>query len=95
MDENIQYKDILGIIYQAEEKTLEKKMQQANRKVKEQIKDINIKKVLENTSRPNELSKVFERIEENYSIKIAEYNKEFYKQGFVDGVNLIMNCLKI
>ena len=27
-------------------------------------------------------------------IKISEYNKEFYKQGFIDGINLIINCLK-
>lgn len=95
MEENMKYKDILGMIYEAEEKTLEEKMKQANRKVKEQIKEINIKKLLEDTSKPSELSKTFERIEENYSIKIAAYNKEFYKQGFRDGINLIINCLKV
>ena len=41
------------------------------------------------------MEKMVETIEENYSIKIAEYNKEFYKQGFKDGVNLIMNCFKM
>lgn len=32
-------------------------------------------------------------IEDNYNIKITKYNKEMYKQGFIDGVNLIINYL--
>lgn len=92
--EEIKYKNMIELIYQAQEKILDEKMKRANRKVKEQIKDIDIKGVLEEAAKPNELQKVFERIEENYSIKISEYNKEFYKQGFLDGVNLMINCLK-
>ena len=94
MEENIKYKDILSLIYQAEEKTLDEKMKQANRKVKEKRQDINTKQLLEDTSKPKELLRTFEKIEENYSVKIAAYNQEFYKQGFIDGINLIINCLK-
>ena len=32
-------------------------------------------------------------IEDNYNIKITKYNKEMYKKGFIDGVNLMINCL--
>ena len=63
-------------------------------KVIKKIKNINIEKIWEDTSKPSELRKIFEEIEENYSIKISEYNKEFYKQGFIDGVNLMINCIK-
>ena len=94
MEENIKYKDMIELIYQAEEKTLDEKIKEVNQKVKNRINDINIDNILENTSRQGELRKVFEEIEENYSIKISEYNKEFYKQGFIDGVNLIINCIK-
>lgn len=94
MEENIKYKDMIEIIYQAEEKTLDEKIKQANKKVKDKIKNINIEKIWEDTSKPSELRKIFEEIEENYSIKISEYNKEFYKQGFIDGVNLMINCIK-
>lgn len=94
MEENIKYKDIIEIIYQAEEKTLDEKIKQANKKVKDKIKNINIERILENTSNSSELAKTFEKIEDNYSIKITEYNKEFYRRGFIDGVNLILNCLK-
>lgn len=92
--EELKNKDIIDLIYQAQEKVLDEKIRQANQKIKEQIKDINISKLLEDTSMPDELKKAFERIEENYSIKIGEYTKEFYKQGFLDGIHLMINCLK-
>ena len=92
--EEMKNKDIIELIYNAEEKILDEKIKQANKKTKEKIKDINVEKLLENSSKPTELKKTLERIEENYSIKISQYNKEFYKQGFIDGVNLIINCVK-
>ena len=92
--EEMKYKDIIELIYNAEEKILDEKIKQANKKTKEKIKDINVEKLLENSSKPTELKKTLERIEENYSIKISQYNKEFYKQGFIDGVNFIINCVK-
>ncbi len=95
MEEKIENKNIIETIYQAEEKVLDEKIKQANKKIRNQIKEINVKELLEDTSNASKLEKTLERIEENYSIKIAEYNKEFYKQGFMDGVNLIINCLKI
>ena len=94
MEENIKYKDILETIYQAEEKILDEKIKQANKKIKDQIKQINVEKLLSEVPNPEKLTKTFDQIEENYSIKIAEYNKQYYKQGFIDGVNLIINCFK-
>ncbi len=92
--EEMKYKDMIELIYKAEEKTLDEKIKQANKKIKEKIKEIDIDKLLENTSKPSDLNKTLEKIEENYSIKISQYTKEFYKQGFIDGVNLIINCIK-
>ena len=94
MEEILKGKNIIELIYQSEEKILDEKIKQVNKKVKNQIKDINIKQLLEDTSKPTELEKAFEQIEENYSIKIAEYNKSFYEQGFIDGIVLMINCLK-
>lgn len=93
MEEKIKNRNIIEIIYQGEEKILDEKIKQANKKIRNQIKEINVKELLEDTSNASELEKTFERIEENYSIRIAEYNKEFYKQGFIDGIQLMMNCL--
>ena len=92
--EEIRDKDMIELIYQAEEKVLDERIKKMNKKLQEKIKDIKIEQLIENTSNSKELKKELENIEENYSIKIAGYNKEFYKQGFIDGVNLIINCLK-
>ena len=48
---------------------------------------------MENTNNPKELKEIFNKIEDEYNIKISKYNKEMYKQGFIDGVNLMINCL--
>ena len=51
-------------------------------------------KIVKNSNDAKELNEIFNKIEDNYNIKITEYNKEMYKQGFIDGVNLILNCLE-
>ena len=89
----IKDKDIIELIYSAEGNILDEKIKQVNKRIKEKLKDINIEEILKNTTQLEELKKAFDMIEENYSIKISQYNKEFYKQGFIDGVNLMMNCL--
>ncbi len=94
MEENIKFRDMIELIYQAEEKVVDEKIKQVNKKIRDKINDINLEKALEETSKPSELKKVFNQIEENYSIKIAEYNKEIYRQGFIDGINLMLNCVK-
>lgn len=93
MEHKLINKDIIEIIYQAEEKILDKKIKEADKKIKDKIKIINIEKVVENTNKENEIKKMIEDIEENYNIKIGEYTKEFYKQGVIDGINLMLNCL--
>ncbi len=92
--EEIKYKDIIEMIYQAEEKTLDEKIKQINKQIKSKIKNIDLEKINNQISNPKELNKILETIEENYSIKIAEYNRNFYKQGFIDGINLMINCIK-
>lgn len=92
--EELKSKDIINLIYQSEEMLLDSKIQEVNKKIKDKIKDIDFNRLIKNDIEENDLKKVIEEIEENYSIKISEYNKEFYRQGFIDGVNLILNCLK-
>lgn len=84
----------IEIIYQAEEKILDKKIKEVDKKIKDKIKNINTKEIIEKSDNQKELIKMLEDIEENYNIKIGEYIKEFYKQGFIDGINLMLNCLK-
>ena len=93
MSEKIINKDIIEKIYYAQEKELDKKITQVNQKIKDKIKDIDTRNI-EESENSREIKEMLEKIEENYSIKIANYIKEYYKQGFVDGVNLMINCLR-
>lgn len=77
-EENLKEKDIIEIIYNSQEEQIDKIIKKANKEIKEEIKTINTEAA----------------IEDNYNIKITKYNKEMYKQGFIDGVNLMINCLK-
>ncbi len=94
MEEKLINKDIIEIIYQAEEKELDGIIKKSDEKIKDKIKNINTKEIIEKSDNQKEIVKMLENIEENYNIKIGEYIKEFYKQGFIDGINLMLNCLK-
>ena len=75
--ENLKEKNIIEIIYNSQEEQIDKIIKKANKEIKEELKTINTEAA----------------IEDNYNIKITKYNKEMYKQGFIDGVNLMINCL--
>ena len=87
-------RNIIELIYHGEQNILDEKIKQINFKLKDKIKKIDINEILGETEKVKELEKMVETIEENYSIKMAEYNKKFYEQGFIDGINLMINCFK-
>lgn len=91
--ENLKEKDIIEIIYKSQEEQIDKIIKKVNQKIKEELKTINTEVVIENSNNLKELKEIFDKIEDNYNIKITKYNKEMYKQGFIDGVNLMINCL--
>lgn len=94
MEKMLAEKNIIEMIYNAEENNIDNIIKQANKKIKEEIKDISIEKLLKDNENSKELKEVLEKIEDNYNIRITQYNKNMYKKGFIDGVNLMINCLK-
>ena len=92
--ENLKEKNIIEIIYNSQEEQIDKIIKKANKEIKEQLKTINTETAIGNSNNPKELKEIFNKIEDNYNIKITKYNKEMYRQGFIDGVNLMINCLK-
>ena len=90
----IQNKEMIKTVYKAQEEVIDQIIKKINKETKEQLKEINIEKIMEEAKNPNEVKEIFNKIEDNYNIKISKYNEEIYKQGFIDGVNLIINCLK-
>ncbi len=92
-EENLKEKNIIEIIYNSKEEQIDKIIKKANKEIKEELKTINTETAIGNSNNPKELKEIFNKIEYNYNIKITKYNKEMYKQGFIDGVNLMVNCL--
>ena len=68
-------------------------LKKTDKKLNDKLKKINFKEIEDDSNCEQELKEILNKIEDNYNIKITEYNKEMYKQGFIDGVNLILNCL--
>ena len=94
IEKRIKSKDMIKTVYKAQEDIIDNIIQKINKETKEQLKEINIEKIMKEAKNPNEVKEIFNKIEDNYNIKISKYNEEIYKQGFIDGVNLIINCLK-
>ena len=94
MERTFKEKNIIEVIYNAEDEQIDNIIKKANKRIKDEIKDINIEKILKQNEDSKELKEILNQIEENYNIRISQYNKEMYKQGFIDGVNLMINCLK-
>lgn len=90
MEEKLINKDIIEKLYESQEDIINEKIKEADRKIEYKIKDINYT----NINNESEVEKILEIVEENYNIRIGEYLKELYKQGVIDGINLIINCLK-
>lgn len=87
-------KDMISIIYQAQEEKIDKILRRTDENIKKKLNKVQFERIIEDSNCAKQLKEEFNKTEDNYNMKIAEYNKEMYKQGFIDGVNLIFNCLK-
>ena len=89
-------KEIIETIYKSELEKLDKIIIEKNKELKKMMKEIDIDsiiKTIENKEEQEKIYKLLNNIEENYNIKISEYNKVMYKQGFIDGINLMIECI--
>ena len=85
-------KDMINIIYLAQEENIDKILKKTDERLKDKLEKIDIERIIEDSNCAKELKEIFNKIEDNNNIKITKYNKELYKKGFIDGVNLILNC---
>ena len=92
--EKLENVDMIKKIYEVEFENIDKIIKKSNKEIKDYLKIINLEKVIGESNTPNELREIFKNIEDNYNIKITKYNEEMYKKGFIDGINLIINCIK-
>ena len=90
---NLKEKNMINILYQVQDEKIDEILKKTDKKLNDKLKKINFKEIEDDSNCEQELKEILNKIEDNYNIKITEYNKEMYKQGFIDGVNLILNCL--
>lgn len=87
-------KDMINIIYQAQAEKIDEILKNVDQKLKNQLKVIASERIVEDSNCKEQAKEILNKIEENYNIRITEYSKEIYKQGFIDGVNMLLNCLR-
>lgn len=93
-EEKVVYMEILEQIYLSQESKIDDIIQEANNEIKGKLNKIDIAEILEKYSNDKELQNVFEKIEDNYNIKVSYLNKKIYEQGFIDGVKLMLEALR-
>ena len=94
MEEKLEIKDMLEIIYKGNEEELDDKIKKINKDLKSKTNQENEEIITQAIAKNPELQKSLENLEESYSIKMATSIKEFYKQGIIDGITLMVNVLK-
>ncbi len=94
----IEIKDLIENFYNSEYENLDEiiiKCEKTKEMEKIKILKENAWKEFEEKIKINNemLSNIKEIIENNENKRLSIYNKIMYKQGFVDGINLLINCI--
>lgn len=82
-------------IYEIKYEILDKKIVKKIKENKYRLKKIEENKIIDEIKEKlirKQIEQLLKEIEENNNIKNAIIMKEMYKQGFIDGVNLIIDC---
>ena len=83
---------ILEKIFLAREEKIDDILKSSVKEINKKLINTNKNEILKKYN-DKELFNLIENIEENYNIKISYLNEKIYEQGFIDGVNLIIECL--
>ena len=97
MQEKNNQEKILEKIYEANSEKIDTKLKNTYQNIKEKLKEIDfndIKIEINDKNLQEKLTKILKIQEENNNIKISEYCKEMYKEGFKDGIKLIIECME-
>lgn len=95
---NFKIKEMLDDMYNSQIDNLDEIILKKEKEIKNMV-EVDEEKIrifmIKNLDKENQekLKKVFYDIEEKNNIKLSEYSREMYKQGIIDGVNFILNCL--
>ena len=96
MDNKKRKNEVLEIIYKAQQEKLDEIIKNKRIEIKDTIKTIDVEEMIKNIENKKDqikIKEIIKEMEDNYNINMSEYNKVMYKQGFIDGINLILECL--
>ena len=83
---------LLEKLYLSQEEKIDEILKEAKNELNNKLIETNQEKILKKYNN-KELNDLIDEIEENNNIKMSYFNKKLYKQGFIDGVNLLIECL--
>ena len=94
MEGRIEYENIIKNLYNSREEKIDEVIKKIEKNMKNESKDVSIEELIDNKENIDNLKKVYDKIKNNYEIKISKYCEAIYEQGVKDGVNFIIDCIK-
>ena len=94
MEFKIEYENIIRNLYNSREEKIDEIIKKLEKDIKSEIKEVSLEDLVDNKDDIEGLKKVYDKIQNNYEIKISKYCESIYEQGIKDGVNLMIDCLK-
>ena len=94
MEIKIEYENIIKNLYNSREEKIDEIIKSLEKNIKNEIKEVSIEELIDKIDDIEGLKKIYEKIQNNYEIKISKYCEAIYEQGIKDGVNFMINCIK-
>ena len=94
MEIKIEYENIIKNLYSAREEKIDEIIKNLEKDIKSEIKQVGLEDLVDKKDDIEGLKKVYDKIQNNYEIKISKYCETIYEQGIKDGVNFMIDCLK-
>ena len=94
MEIKIEYENIIKNLYNSREEKIDEIIKILEKNIKNEIKEVSIEELIDKKDDVEGLKKTYEKIQNNYEIKISKYCEAIYEQGIKDGVNFMVDCLK-
>lgn len=94
MEDKIEIKDMLEVIYEGKSEELDRKISEINSTLKVGKSNEDMQIIEQAKTENAKLQEALENLEENYSNKMSVNIKELYKQGIIDGITLMLNVIK-
>ena len=94
MEFKIEYENIIKNLYNSREEKIDEIIKNQEKNIKSEVKEVSLEELIDKKDDIEGLKKVYDKIQNNYEIKISKYCEAIYEQGIRDGVNFIIDCLK-